>query len=239
MQIKESLEHHLKDASYQGPLKRIAVLSDDFLNLDRAVYDGRFPCARPLVNSPCRSVLDSQSEKAARGALFTAMRRQLALDTVLIVDAMNYIKGFRYQMYCAAREMKLRLCTVRYSFLHIVTIIPKPTAQVYVIANHELCRERNSTRSDGHRYSSETYVISLFSGLQLTSWESLENLLVRYEEPSSMVRWDSPLISILWTEEYSPVHQIWDSVSKGNVKPPNSGTLAVCTRVYVYGHSDN
>jgi hypothetical protein len=60
--------------------------------------------------------LESQSEKAARGALFTVMRRQLALDTVLIIDAMNYIKGFRYQMYCAAREMKLRFCTVRYTF---------------------------------------------------------------------------------------------------------------------------
>ena len=40
------------------------------------------------------------------------MQRQMALDTVLIVDALNYIKGFRYQMYCAAREMKLRVCTV-------------------------------------------------------------------------------------------------------------------------------
>ena len=30
-------------------------------------------------------------------------------DTLLVVDSMNYIKGFRYQMYCAAREHKLRL----------------------------------------------------------------------------------------------------------------------------------
>jgi protein KTI12 len=40
------------------------------------------------------------------------MQRQMASDTILIVDSLNYIKGFRYQMYCAAREMKLRVCTV-------------------------------------------------------------------------------------------------------------------------------
>jgi protein KTI12 len=60
--------------------------------------------------------VDSRSEKLARGALFTAMQRQMGQDTILIVDAMNYIKGFRYQMYCAARELKLRVCTVRYMF---------------------------------------------------------------------------------------------------------------------------
>lgn len=56
---------------------------------------------------------DGRAEKPARAALFTAMQRQMGQDRILIVDAMNYIKGFRYQMYCAARELKLRVCTVR------------------------------------------------------------------------------------------------------------------------------
>lgn len=56
---------------------------------------------------------ESRSEKPARGALLTATQRQMGVDTILIVDALNYIKGFRYQMYCAAREHKLRVCTVR------------------------------------------------------------------------------------------------------------------------------
>jgi len=72
---------------------------------------------------------ESQSEKTARGALFTAIRRQLALDTVLIVDAMNYIKGFRYQIYCAAREMKVRFCTVQYMSLCAVAFILKLAAR--------------------------------------------------------------------------------------------------------------
>jgi len=56
---------------------------------------------------------------------------------------------------------------------------------------------------------------------------SLENLLMRFEEPSSMVRWDTPLFTILWTDEMIPGEQIWDSITKGNLKPPNSGTLSV------------
>ena len=60
-----------------------------------------------------RTYPDSRSEKPARGALLTAVQRNMNQDTILIVDAPNYIKGFRYQMYCAAREAKLRVCTVR------------------------------------------------------------------------------------------------------------------------------
>jgi protein KTI12 len=56
--------------------------------------------------------LESRSEKPARATLFAAIQRQMGPDTILIVDALNYIKGFRYQLYCAAREFKLRICTV-------------------------------------------------------------------------------------------------------------------------------
>lgn len=72
-------------------------------------------CSRIVSHLQLTLRLDSRAEKPARGALFTAMQRQMSQDTILIVDAMNYIKGFRYQMYCAARELKLRVCTVRRS----------------------------------------------------------------------------------------------------------------------------
>lgn len=42
-----------------------------------------------------------------------------------------------------------------------------------------------------------------------------------------MVRWDSPLFTVLWTEEDVPAADIWDAVTKGNVKPPNVGTQAI------------
>lgn len=172
-QIRLSVQQFIQ--SYPGPLSKVVLLSDDTLNLNRSSYD------------------DSQSEKTARGTLFTAIQRQMSPDTILIIDALNYIKGFRYQIYCAAREMKLRVCTV------------------FVVATQELCREWNTERRDGHPYAPDT----------------LENLLFRYEEPSSMVRWDSPLFTVLWTEDAPPMAQIWEAITQGTIKPPNSGTLSV------------
>jgi len=32
--------------------------------------------------------------------------------TIVILDSLNYIKGFRYQLYCAAKEAGVRVCTV-------------------------------------------------------------------------------------------------------------------------------
>lgn len=32
--------------------------------------------------------------------------------TITILDSANYIKGFRYQLYCAAREAGVRVATV-------------------------------------------------------------------------------------------------------------------------------
>lgn len=73
-------------------------------------------CSRNLL----RISSDSHSEKPARGALFTAVQRALALDKIVILDSLNYIKGFRYQLYCAARESKVRICTVRPKNNHAV-----------------------------------------------------------------------------------------------------------------------
>jgi protein KTI12 len=55
----------------------------------------------------------------------------------------------------------------------------------------------------------------------------LDNLIARYEEPSSMVRWDSPLFTVPWSESDVPIELIWKAITEGNVKPPNAGTQAV------------
>ncbi|KAG8214859.1 chromatin associated protein KTI12 [Butyriboletus roseoflavus] len=173
-QIKDHLEQRLADPFYTGPSLTVTVLSDGH------------------AQHPTLSVRRS-SEKPARGTLFTAFQRHLDSDRIVIVDSLNYIKGFRYQMYCAAREAKVRVCTV------------------YVIAPPEQCREWNKLREDGQLYAPGT----------------LDNLIQRYEEPSSMVRWDSPLFTVPWTDPDVPGDDIWRAVTQGLVKPPNTGTQAV------------
>ncbi|KAF8744944.1 hypothetical protein AX14_012769 [Amanita brunnescens Koide BX004] len=174
-QLKTYLEHKINSALYEGPLRRILILSDDSLQIERAVYN------------------DSRTEKGARGSLFSAVQRQLVANTVLILDGMNYIKGFRYQLHCAVREAKLRSCTL------------------YVVASQEQCRSWNKERPPILSYSPET----------------LNNLVLRFEEPSSMVRWDSPLFTVMWSDKNMPYEDIWNAITRGNVKPPNMGTVAI------------
>jgi len=135
---------------------------------------------------------ESRSEKPARSALFTAVKRLLGMDTIVIIDGPNYIKGFRYQIYCAAREVGVRTCTA------------------HIVATPEMCRNRNASRDPGSKYLDET----------------LENLLVRYEEPSSTVRWDTPLFVIPWDEEI-PGDAIFQAVTSGVKKPPNQGVVQI------------
>lgn len=42
-----------------------------------------------------------------------------------------------------------------------------------------------------------------------------------------MVRWDSPLFTVFWSDTDVPADDIWKAVTEGNVKPPNAGTQAV------------
>ncbi|KAM9689262.1 protein KTI12 homolog [Trichechus inunguis] len=55
---------------------------------------------------------DSAREKALRGALRASVERRLSRQDVVILDSLNYIKGFRYELYCLARAARTPLCLV-------------------------------------------------------------------------------------------------------------------------------
>jgi len=55
---------------------------------------------------------DSQEEKNTRGLLKEAVDRSLSKDAIVICDSLNYIKGFRYQLYCSARAIATPSCVV-------------------------------------------------------------------------------------------------------------------------------
>ncbi|KAA0171257.1 hypothetical protein FNF27_06376 [Cafeteria roenbergensis] len=65
---------------------RVVVVSDDSLRLPRhSLY------------------ASAGAEKQGRSAVIAAVERALSATTVVIVDAMNYIKGFRYQLWCTTK----------------------------------------------------------------------------------------------------------------------------------------
>ncbi|KAJ1507269.1 hypothetical protein HMI56_000182, partial [Coelomomyces lativittatus] len=79
---------------YPTKLHSIHLINDASLNISRTMY------------------LDPNLEKKARAAMLSAVERLLSPTTLVIVDAMNYIKGVRYQLYCIARAMSTPHCVV-------------------------------------------------------------------------------------------------------------------------------
>jgi protein KTI12 len=50
---------------------------------------------------------------------------------------------------------------------------------------------------------------------------------MRYEEPNSMARWDSPLYTVPWSDESAPAQEIWETVTAGAKAPSNVAVLLV------------
>eukprot|EP01132_Coremiostelium_polycephalum_P008514 gene8514-10467_t len=55
---------------------------------------------------------NSLTEKMTRGALKAAVERSLTKDTIVISDSLNYISGYRYELYCIARAAGTRYLVV-------------------------------------------------------------------------------------------------------------------------------
>jgi len=53
---------------------------------------------------------DMISEKMTRGYLKSNVEKLIQAGQIVIFDSMNYIKGFRYELYCLARAAKTTNC---------------------------------------------------------------------------------------------------------------------------------
>ena len=58
---------------------------------------------------------EARAEKDARATEYSAVKRALGKDTIVIADGLNYIKGFRYQLYCEAKALQTPSCVVSIS----------------------------------------------------------------------------------------------------------------------------
>lgn len=56
--------------------------------------------------------LDSTKEKEQRSALKSDVSRKLNRTDVVILDSLNYIKGYRYELYCVAKAAQTPHCLV-------------------------------------------------------------------------------------------------------------------------------
>ncbi|KAI9369024.1 chromatin associated protein KTI12 [Aspergillus egyptiacus] len=192
-----------------------------------------------------RTVYDTaRTEKEARGIAYTRAKRALGRDSFVILDGMNYIKGYRYQLWCEAKALGTTCCVV-----HVGTPVDQ------CVANNEArLRRREKKNAQGQSQSqsqsqSEMQVqddnneekrtteqenSTSAEEQQQPSSESddsadpyppdlLNNLIFRYEEPSIHSRWDKPLFTVPWSDAEPPIAEIWTALT-GIPHPSTSET---------------
>ncbi|XP_026280523.1 protein KTI12 homolog [Frankliniella occidentalis] len=138
--------------------------------------------------------LDSSKEKEIRSIIKSQVQRLIGPDTVVIMDAANYIKGYRYEIYCMSKSSKTTQCT-----LHCET---SPTVA------WEFNTSRESDKCSGNeKYTRETF----------------DALVMRYEAPDNRNRWDSPLV-VVQAEDNLPVEKLASALFDRKPPPPNLST---------------
>jgi protein KTI12 len=127
---------------------------------------------------------DSQAEKATRSALKAVFDRAVGAaaaastssgiddddkTTLIILDSMNYIKGFRYEMHCISKAAQER---------HAV---------VWVMNDVDVSKQWNEQRKQQQQQQNEDFYYTN---------EQMEELILRYEPPDARNRWDKPLYRV-------------------------------------------
>ncbi|RII16690.1 hypothetical protein CUC08_Gglean003133 [Alternaria sp. MG1] len=170
---------------------KVHLINDQTLGVSRSVYH------------------TAKAEKDARAEEYSAVKRVLSRDDIVIADGLNYIKGFRYQLYCEAKALQTPSCVPKHTQLTVL--------ELHIGTPAERCRENNkkllADKDCDGGYDDDDF----------------ENLIFRYEEPNGMTRWDSPLFIVVEEDEKPPCDQIWDAMvgSDGKMKTvkPNLATV--------------
>lgn len=187
---------------------RVHLISDHSLHISRRVYD--------LDDKELNERSNNSSEKNARATIFAAVMRVLSAKDIVILDGANYIKGWRYQLYCEAKAVRTTHCIV-----HVGTGIEKA---------REINEERLAKQQLEEGINGKADVIKCDE--KEFPYEKLcwENLVFRYEEPNVFSRWDRPLFTILWEDEEPPAEAIWEALIGSDktalkIVRPNAATV--------------
>ncbi|OAA71373.1 RNA polymerase II elongator complex subunit [Cordyceps fumosorosea ARSEF 2679] len=179
---------------------RLHLISDDSLSISRTVYD--------LAALPAHTRSANASEKDARASAYAAVKRVLSDRDIVILDGLNYIKGWRYQLHCEAKAVRTPSCVLQ------IGCAPDRARQV----NQERL-DRRATAGEGSDSTPGPY--------EQGNWD---NLVFRYEEPNPMTRWDSPLFTLIWEDDEAQAERtfaaLWEAIAGDGRKvvKPNQST---------------
>ncbi|KAK4151770.1 chromatin associated protein KTI12 [Chaetomidium leptoderma] len=199
-----------------NPNYRLHLISDTTLSIPRTVYD------LDPANLPAHVRSANASEKDARAALYAAVKRVLSPRDIVVLDGLNYIKGWRYQLFCEAKNVGTGCCVVQ-----VGTGGGVERARGVNLGRLEKRRRKQGVVEGGvekeggeDEEEEEPY--------EPSNWE---NLVFRYEEPNPMTRWDSPLFTLVWDDDEAQARQVFDQIWEAvagagrKVLRPNQSTV--------------
>jgi len=197
------------EAQPEGQQKyRLHLISDQTLSISRSVYD------LSPEKLPAHTRSANASEKDARAALYGAVKRVLSPRDIVILDGLNYIKGWRYQLYCEAKNLR-----TPHAVLQIGCDVDRARG-----LNEERIRRREEFQGQGHDATPEE--IEPEGGEEPYEPSNWDNLVFRYEEPNPMTRWDSPLFALVWEDDAERAQGVFDALweviageSRKTIKP--------------------
>lgn len=144
------------------------------------------------------------------------MKRVLSPRDIVILDGLNYIKGWRYQLYCEAKNL-----STPNALLQIGCPVEKARA-----VNEQRLRRRREAAEAGQNVMGDDEAPE--GAYEIGNWE---NLVFRYEEPNAMNRWDSPLFTLIWDDDEAQAQQtfndIWETIAGSGRKviKPNQAAI--------------
>lgn len=163
-----------------GDPGRVFMVGDHVLHADRNI------AYREMVE-----------EKKLRGAIRDGVFRALNTHNLVIVDSTNAIKGFRFELWCAAREMATSSCVV-------YTDAPVAACQGW---NAERRREYSKAHGEAHEDTAD---------LPYYKDEIFADMASRFELPNASQRWDRPMFPVFPGED-APCDAIAEAL--GLIKP--------------------
>lgn len=170
---------------------RLHLISDQTQSISRTVYD------LSPEKLPAHTRSANASEKDARAALSSAVKRVLSTRDIVILDGLNYIKGWRYQLYTEAKNLSTPSV-----LLQVGCAVDKAKS-----VNEDRLRRREERLGAGEDVAGDDEAAE--GAYEPGSWE---NLVFRYEEPNPMTRWDSPLFALIWDDDEVQASKVFDDI---------------------------
>mmetsp|Transcript_29672 Transcript_29672/g.30806 ORF Transcript_29672/g.30806 Transcript_29672/m.30806 type:complete len:272 (+) Transcript_29672:10-825(+) len=124
---KTTQANKLKDYLVKEKNQEVIIVNEESLELNKLDY-----------------YKDFNTEKNLRAKLKSEVEKHLDDKKIVIIDYLNYIKGFRYELYCLVRNYKTRLC------------------MVYLKIEYEICFKYNEEK----KYYPEDLLKDLYSRME-------------------------------------------------------------------------